>query len=220
MHGSAPEPGSLGTRAAPPGAGQAGALEGGESGLDWTKHLDYAAKLSRHLRHRPVAAALSHDPDGGGPPGPDGLGSSKLGSLPCLPASGPPAARPTLSLSPPARSCPLSRPSTARQPQGPIRVRFCQPSGDASVDPVNGPPAAGSRLCPSPPARRCCFSRSRQRPASRRVPTVSGLAGPEVLLQSIPSTARQPQGPDCVRACRLGGAASVGPVTGGQATGS
>jgi hypothetical protein len=69
MHGSAPEPGSLGTRAAPPGAGQAGAPEGGESELDWTKDLDYAADLTRHLRHRPIAAALTHDPDGGGPPG-------------------------------------------------------------------------------------------------------------------------------------------------------
>jgi hypothetical protein len=57
---------------------------------------------------------------------------------------------------------------------------FPQSAWDASVDPANGPPAAGSRLCSSPPARSCRFSRSRQRPDSRRVPTVSELAGSEV----------------------------------------
>ncbi len=34
--------------------------------LDWTKNFDYAAEPPRHLRHRPVAAALSHDSDGDG----------------------------------------------------------------------------------------------------------------------------------------------------------
>ena len=97
-----------------------------------------------------------------------------------------------------------SIPPTACQPQGPDCVRACRLGVAASADPVNGPPAAGSRLCPSLPARRCCFSRSRQRPASRRVPTVSEPAGSEVLLQSIPSTARQPQGPDCVRVSQPG----------------
>ncbi len=127
-----------------------GALEGGGSGLDWTKDLDYAAELSRHLRHRPVAAALPHDPDGGGPPGPKGTGSRKLGPPPSLSANDPPSAG---SIARRLRVARSAAPSTIRQLQGPVRDRSPQPAWDASVDPVNGPPAAGSRLCSSPPAR-------------------------------------------------------------------
>ena len=43
---------------------------------------------------------------------------------------------------------------------------------------------------------------------------------PPGLLQSIPPTACQPQGPVCVRACRLGVAASADPVNGPPAAGS
>ncbi len=198
------------------------ALKGGESGLDWTKDLDYAAELSRHLRHRPVAAALSHDPDGGGPPGPEGLGSLKPGTLPSLSANGPPAAGSIPSLSQLARSRLLIRPSTTRQLQGPVRVRSCQPARDASVtvdpangrhpqgpdcvrarrlgvaasaDPANGPTAAGSGLCLNLPARRCCPSRSRHRRATL-------------------------QGPTEFRVWRLGGQVSVDPVNGPSAAGT
>ena len=55
---------------------------------------------------------------------------------------------------------------------------------------------------------------------SCRVPSVSNPLNPPGLLQSIPPTACQPQGPDCVRACRLGVAASADPVNGPPAAGS
>jgi hypothetical protein len=51
----------------------------GELLLDWIKDYNYAAVTPRHLRHRPVAAAQSHDLDGDGPPSRPGYGSPAAG---------------------------------------------------------------------------------------------------------------------------------------------
>jgi hypothetical protein len=119
------DPGSLRTRCAPLGAAQADTLERGELLLDWIKDYNYAAAPPRHLRHRQVAAAQSHDSDGDGSPSRPGYG---------LPAAGRPLVSPTRH-SPASRRAALGR------------------AAYATVDPVNGPQAAGSRLCPSLPTR-------------------------------------------------------------------
>ena len=66
MHGSARRAGypSDSMRAAGSGASRHHGAR--RALLDWTKDYNYAAAPPRHLRHRPVAAAQSHDSDGDG----------------------------------------------------------------------------------------------------------------------------------------------------------
>jgi hypothetical protein len=117
------EPGSLRTRCAPLGAGQADTLERGELLLDWIKDYNYAAALPRHLRLLRLSLTTR--------------------TVTVRPADSDTACRPPVGLGP---DSPMPHsPDTARQPPGRARAR-----------------------CP-------CFSRSRQRPASSRVPTVSEL---------------------------------------------
>jgi hypothetical protein len=105
------------------------------------------------------------------------------------------------------------RPAGAGRPTitetGASAQHVCQRPAISRVYPVHE--LAGSELPAQPP---------RQRYASCRVPSETDSPNPHGLLQSIPPTARQPQGPDCVRARQLGVAASVDPANGPPAAGS
>jgi hypothetical protein len=179
MHGSAPSRVSFGLKPRRLERGKRARWRA--AGLDWTGPRASTTLPSCHVTSaiarslRPCRTILTVAARRAGRPTITETGASAQ-----PPANDPPSAGSIPSLSSPARSRPPSRPSATRQHRGPARDRFSQPAWDASVDPANGSPAAGSRLCSSPPARSCCFSRSRQRPDSRRVPTVSELAGSEV----------------------------------------
>jgi hypothetical protein len=181
------EPGILRTRCAPTVARQADNAGRGGLLLDWTKYYNYAAAPSRHLRHRPVAAAQSHDSDS----------DSLLSHLGCgLPAS----SRPRASLT--SRAAPLG---TALQPPGRLwapglslrRLGYGLPAAGRpgistlsrrSPDTARQPP--GRARAPPP-----MLQLMRIRPASRRSAT-----GLDPLTRRSPDTDCRPQGR--ARACR------------------
>ena len=118
----------------------------------------------------------------------------------------------------PGRCCPVARPGRWRT-TGAGRHRIIETG--ASAQPACQRPAssraypvselAGSESTAQPP---------RQRYVCRRASSETDPLNPPGMLQPIPPTARQPQGPDCVRARRLGVAASADPANGPTAAGS